>query len=184
MDHLPRLVAEVSRNVDYGQLEKKQAPAETAAISEEVSSKDADVSTDDVKTTVKDDIAPETSKKDNDVPEIKVIPTQPRPSIRHRRRTKVRFSVGDIVEVVRHHREDPERNAATATRTLRVRHDQWFNARIIKIYPDVSRVMLVSVSIDPDERIRELRTLYELRLRVGTLMHTVINSKQFARLTF
>lgn len=150
MDHLPHLVAEVSRNVDYGQLEQKQEPAQPAPVTKEVSSKTADVATVDVKTTGKAAAPLETSKTNNKSPKKAVVTTHPRPSARHRRRPKIRFSVGDIVEVVRHHREDTERSASTATRTLRVRHDQWFNARIIKIYPDVSRVKLVAMCIYPD----------------------------------
>ena len=140
MDHLPHLVAEVSHNVDYGQLSDRTKTPEASPKSKKPDARkdDTTVSVADTKATGKDGAKPTSSATVGDKARAKSPAT--RPHKRRRRPTKIHFSVGDSVEVVRH-REEPDHKASSAsTRTLRVRHDQWFNARIIKIYPDVSCV--------------------------------------------
>ena len=141
MDHLPHLVAEVSRNVDYGQLSDRNKTAEATQESKKKDApKDNTASVADAKATGKDGAKPTSGATVADKSRAK-SPSS-RPHKRRRRPAKIHFSVGDSVEVVRH-REEPDHKASSAsTRTLRVRHDQWFNARIIKIYPDVSCVCM------------------------------------------
>ena len=139
MDHLPHLVAEVSHNVDYGQLSdnSKTAEATQESSNKGVVQEDPAVSVADTKATANE---PKSGATVADKSRSKSPST--RPSIKLRRSAKIHFSVGDSVEVVRHREESDHRASSSSTRTLRVRHDQWFNARILKIYPDVSYVCI------------------------------------------